>query len=39
MPGDDALIQTVETAMAEAARQSGGWLVCRLREGLAVTAR
>ena len=29
MPGDEALIQIVDTAMAEAARKSGAWLVCR----------
>jgi Fe-S-cluster containining protein len=29
MAGDEALIQIVETAMAEAARKSGAWLVCR----------
>src|SRR5262249_58064237 len=28
--GDRALIQIVDTAMAEAARKSGPWLVCRL---------
>ena len=29
MAGDRDLIQIVDTAMAEAARLSGGWLVCR----------
>jgi Fe-S-cluster containining protein len=29
MPGDEALIQIVDAAMAEAARKSGAWLVCR----------
>jgi len=29
MSGDEALIQIVDTAMAEAARKSGHWLVCR----------
>jgi Fe-S-cluster containining protein len=29
MPGDQALIQIVDAAMAEAARKSGAWLVCR----------
>src|SRR5947208_14715206 len=28
--GDSALIQIVDAAMAEAARRSGSWLVCRL---------
>jgi Fe-S-cluster containining protein len=30
MTGDSALIQIVDAAMAEAARKSGAWLVCRL---------
>ncbi|HTM51364.1 MAG TPA: YkgJ family cysteine cluster protein [Bryobacteraceae bacterium] len=30
MTGDGALIQIVDAAMAEAARKSGSWLVCRL---------
>jgi len=29
MRGDDALIQIVDAALAEAARKSGPWLVCR----------
>jgi hypothetical protein len=29
MPGAEAPIQIVDTAMAEAARMSGAWLVCR----------
>ena len=29
MPGDAALTQIVDTALAEAARKSGAWLVCR----------
>ena len=29
MAGDEALIRIVDTAMAEAARKSGAWLVCR----------
>ena len=29
MAGDEALIQIVDAAMAEAARRSGAWLVCR----------
>ena len=29
MQGDDALIQIVDAALAEAARKSGAWLVCR----------
>jgi Fe-S-cluster containining protein len=29
MSGDEALIRIVDTAMAEAARKSGAWLVCR----------
>ena len=29
MPGDEALIQIVDAALAEAARKSGPWLVCR----------
>ena len=29
MPGDAALIRIVDAAMAEAARKSGAWLVCR----------
>ena len=29
MSGDEALIQLVDTALAEAARKSGPWLVCR----------
>ena len=29
MPGDQALIQIVDAALAEAARKSGPWLVCR----------
>ena len=28
MPGDEAPIRIVESAMAEAARKSGAWLVC-----------
>ena len=29
MPGDEALIRIVDAAMAQAARKSGPWLVCR----------
>ncbi len=29
MPSDDSLIQIVDAALAEAARRSGPWLVCR----------
>jgi Fe-S-cluster containining protein len=29
MPGDEALIRIVDAALAEAARKSGTWLVCR----------
>ena len=29
MPGDEAPIWIVDAAMAEAARKSGAWLVCR----------
>jgi len=29
MPGDEALIRIVDAALAEAARKSGPWLVCR----------
>src|SRR6202142_738830 len=29
MPGDDTLIQIVDAALAEAARRSGPWLLCR----------
>ena len=29
MPGDEAPIRIVDTAIAEAARKSGAWLVCR----------
>ena len=29
MPGDDTLIQIMDAALAEAARRSGAWLLCR----------
>ena len=29
MPDDQALLQIVDAALAEAARKSGAWLVCR----------